>query len=279
MPNSATPPIRERASLVDHEPSRPLHPDVVQELVQVPLTSIEPDPTAFATRVDLRVAAMAQALERDGQINAVHLRDDPAVGLLQVICGHRRIAALRSLGKSHVVAVVHEHLGQEEAWRLAWTDNVDRKTMSALDRKYTVARLMHDGHNQRTVAAMLGVNESVVSRDAAWAKLPDQVRRRVADKGFTFSHAVTLLPFVERPTMQHIESLIDDLKSKPCDVQAFRLRVRKFFAERGGRLTTGARIKGETVTIDTKRFDASAMSAVQRQRLVALLRPILAALE
>jgi ParB/RepB/Spo0J family partition protein len=268
------PDTRTRADLRDHEP-RPLRPDVVQDVVSVPLADIEPGPGEFATRVDLRLAPMVEALTRDGQTNPVHLLSAGNTGPWQILCGHRRIAALRKMGRTHVNAILHQFLATEEAWRLAWTDNADRKTMSANDRMFTVARLLHAGNTQATVAAILGIDRSAVSRDAAWLRLPESVRDRIADIGFTFAHAAALLPFANDARMAKVQDLLAQLKAKPCDAKEFRSRVRKFFVRHGHRPRTGVRMNEAKIVIDRKRFDPTALNAPQRKSLAKELERLL----
>lgn len=275
-----TPPdTRTRAHLADRQPTSPLRPELAAEIVRVPLAAIDLSGGAYATRVDLRRDAMVESLERDGQINPVHLLATSAGVPLEIVCGHRRINALQHMGRPDVLAVVHAGLEPAEAWRLAWTDNQDRKTMSQADRRFTIAKLLHAGHNQATVSAMLGVHKSMVSRDAAWTHLPDSVRRAVGEDGFSFSHASELLPFAAHPRMADAGDLLRTFRKAPVDVPTFRKQVRRFFRPEKPAAVPGLRVAGGRITIDGARFDPSQWSAGQRELALSLLQPVIQALQ
>ena len=99
----------------------PLHATGAVEFI--PLEAIAADPT-FQLREVGDVALLAGSVARLGQLCPVELRpmpgaleDDPVQ--FQVVAGFRRLAAVRLLSRSRVLARVHERLDDEDAWALA----------------------------------------------------------------------------------------------------------------------------------------------------------------
>ena len=99
----------------------PLHATGAVEFI--PLEAIAADPT-FQLREVGDVALLAGSVARLGQLCPVELR--PLPGALegdpiqfQVVAGFRRLAAVRLLSRSRVLARVHERLDDEDAWALA----------------------------------------------------------------------------------------------------------------------------------------------------------------
>ncbi len=99
----------------------PLHATGAVEFI--PLEAIAADPT-FQLREVGDVALLAGSVARLGQLCPVELR--PMPGALegdpvqfQVVAGFRRLAAVRLLSRSRVLARVHERLDDEDAWALA----------------------------------------------------------------------------------------------------------------------------------------------------------------
>ncbi|MBK9519101.1 MAG: ParB N-terminal domain-containing protein [Anaeromyxobacter sp.] len=99
----------------------PLHATGAVEFI--PLEAIAADAT-FRLREVGDVALLAGSIARLGQLGPVELRplagaaeDDPAQ--FQVVAGFRRLAAVRLLGRTRVLARVHDRLDDEDAWALA----------------------------------------------------------------------------------------------------------------------------------------------------------------
>lgn len=66
------------------------------------------------------VAALAKEIEADGQIEAIILCDHPTERGFQVVHGHRRLAALRLLGRTHAVCDFKPTMTPEQADRICF---------------------------------------------------------------------------------------------------------------------------------------------------------------
>jgi ParB family transcriptional regulator, chromosome partitioning protein len=87
----------------------------------VPLDAVSVDPT-FRLREVGDVSALAASIARLGQLVPIELRALPGAGdgpvRFQVVAGFRRLAAVRLLGRSRVLARVHARLDEDDAFSL-----------------------------------------------------------------------------------------------------------------------------------------------------------------
>jgi len=90
------------------------------------------------------IERLAQNLARLGQLFPVDLRLKPP-DRFQVICGFRRVAALRFLQRDQVVARLHTGLSDEEALLMALSAAIDQEPVSKEELAEARARLEMDG--------------------------------------------------------------------------------------------------------------------------------------
>jgi ParB-like chromosome segregation protein Spo0J len=106
---------------VEHVPrnTAPAHATGTVEFV--PFAAIVDDVT-FRLREEGDVSALAASIGRLGQLAPVELRAlpdaAPEAPRYQVVAGFRRLAALRMLFRERVLARIHEHLEDDDAWAL-----------------------------------------------------------------------------------------------------------------------------------------------------------------
>jgi ParB/RepB/Spo0J family partition protein len=262
--------VRSRAGLRDHQPDAPLRPAVVAEEVLVNLDAIDLEDDRYAMRLRVEATDLATELAADGQINAVHL-EGSSPGRYRILAGFRRITAARSLGWTEIRAVVHHNLSAEEAWRLAWKDNAERRSLKQADRWWVVGRLLAAGRNQKTVAALLGVSPPTVSRDAAWLRLPASVRNLVGEHGFTIGHALALVPGLSAHPGVDVEPLLRAYRQDPCNVSDFERRVRAFYRRTAPRRPSGVRMDAMSLRINEQKLDLEALGEEEARGLLARL--------
>lgn len=124
----------------------PLHATGAVEFV--PLSAISADAT-FRLREPGDVSALAASVARLGQLAPVELRPLPGAGdgpvRWQVVAGFRRLAAVRLLSRSRVLARVHARLDEEDAWSLALCQALLGEPYQAAELEALRARLAATG--------------------------------------------------------------------------------------------------------------------------------------
>jgi hypothetical protein len=119
---------------LEHRTSAPAHATGAVEFVR--LDEIAEDPQ-FQLREPGDVSDLATSLGRLGQLDPVELRlrAGTAEGepRWQVVAGFRRIAALRLLQRDQVLARLHDHLADEDAWALALSQALLTEPLGAME--------------------------------------------------------------------------------------------------------------------------------------------------
>ena len=108
-------------------------------------------------------AALADSIRERGQLVPVLLRPHPvAPGHFQVAYGHRRVQALRELGRP-VRAIIRD-LTDEQLVVAQGKENSDRKDLSFIERAAFAAKLEDRKFGRETIMAALSVDKTELSR-------------------------------------------------------------------------------------------------------------------
>jgi ParB/RepB/Spo0J family partition protein len=102
-----------------------------------------------------RLQELAESINQTGILHPLIVRVAPDLGYYQLICGHRRLEAAKSLGMKEVpcqvIAVADE---QVESYRLI--ENLHRKDLSSLDEATMINQLLLRGHSYEQASELLG---------------------------------------------------------------------------------------------------------------------------
>lgn len=131
---------------LEHRTSAPAHATGAVELVR--LEEIAED-AQFQLREPGEVSDLATSIGRLGQLDPVELRlrSEAAAGgpRWQVVAGFRRIAALQLLQRDRVLARLHDHLADEDAWALALSQALLTEPLGAVELEALRERLRSVG--------------------------------------------------------------------------------------------------------------------------------------
>ena len=114
------------------------------------------------------VTSLAKSIEERGLISlplvaAVDI-DDPDTQYV-LIAGHRRVAALRQLGRESIPVLVDEKVSDAaEVLAIQWAENTERKDLSAFEQIEVAWDLKLEGLKQAEVAAIMGLDKKDVSQ-------------------------------------------------------------------------------------------------------------------
>ncbi len=128
--------------------SRPIH--VEQALLS--LEELDGD-DAFRLREEGDVSRLAQDIARLGQLFPVDVRVRGE--RFQLVCGHRRVAALRFLQRDKVLARIHSELSDEDALLVALADGLDAVPLSPDELGALRERLAKEGRLGPAASDML----------------------------------------------------------------------------------------------------------------------------
>ena len=104
-----------------------------------------------------------------------------AEGRFTIIEGHRRVRALRKLGRATVKAMVVDKNEALDLYKLAFDLNTQRDSQTIFDNAMAWRELLVEGQveSQQALAAFLGIDETTVSMTLSVAHLPEEVLREM----------------------------------------------------------------------------------------------------
>ena len=151
---------------VEREAAKALSQQIASGQSVIEIDTVLIDPSIVPDRMqygDEHHAALVESIRANGQLVPVLLRPHPAsAGRFQVAYGHRRVRALRELGR-HVRAVVRE-LSDDELVVAQGKENSDREDLSFIERASFAATLEDRGFGRETIMAALSVDKTELSR-------------------------------------------------------------------------------------------------------------------
>jgi ParB/RepB/Spo0J family partition protein len=234
-------------------------PTKAAEYLQLPIDQVAPAP-GFNNRRSLGdLAELAASIKSVGLLQPLLVRkvesalDRDVVGYF-IIAGHRRHAAAKLAGLSHVDAKV---VDQDEKARLEslLVENLHRLDIDPLEEADGYKRLLAFGLKQKDIAAKVGRSEAHVSKRLALLELPAEVHQLVLAGKVRLADALELLPYVKEPEV--IAETLKNVKESIANGWGFRIEdhargaKHRLEQERKRRVVLD-RLKAEKVSLVTK---------------------------
>lgn len=179
-------------------------------------TSVEIDrvhPADDNVRVELTdLDGLADSIREVGILQPLLLQPHPSIdGHYRIIAGHRRHAAARLAGLTHVPFVsytitVNEHASEVMRVLAMAAENLQRVDLSVIEEARTFDRLRTAGLSQRKIAAAVGKTQAHVSRRLSLLELPERAQQLVDTGRITLEEGVEL----GRLTADELTELLDD---------------------------------------------------------------------
>ncbi len=143
---------------------------------------------------DETLRELADSIKRHGVLQPLLVRpakDNP--GNYEIIAGERRWRAAQLAGQ-HEVPVIHMEVSEEEAFRIALIENLQREDLDILDEANGYQAMIDTfGYTQEQLAEALGKSRSHVTNMLRLRKLPDAVLLRLHAGHISMGHARALL--------------------------------------------------------------------------------------
>jgi ParB/RepB/Spo0J family partition protein len=144
-------------------------------LIEVPLIDL-----VESQRLKLRdefpdIEGLAADIERHGQTTPAFVRP-LANQRYELISGYRRRAALEYLNRETILARLFPDISDEEAERLAISENFQREELSDLEKARMCLRLKEQGLKVKEISELLGRKGRTVSLYLAVGRAPEKIR-------------------------------------------------------------------------------------------------------
>lgn len=219
------------------------------QLIQIPLHRIEDNP--WQTRHSLDpdyIEQLASDIRRNGLLHAPSGRIANQSGELvrlsgmepwriqrtletnpdlrvQLAIGHNRKAAYELLAKEDKIYLTLPmqiiQYGDEEMARLAWSENHQRKDLSAVEEARAIQRVIDDfGWTQEQAAEQLGLGRTTITNKLRLLQLPEELLDRIHAGRISERQAMALLPIYNapEPVRQRMNAPKVGWATKPEDV-------------------------------------------------------------
>jgi ParB family chromosome partitioning protein len=157
------------------------------EIASIVSNQLQPRKTISPDRIE----ELASSISEKGVIQPVIVRSKK--GSFELIAGERRLRAAKSLGFTHIPAIVRE-AEDVESLQLALIENLHREDLNPLEEAQAYEQLATEfGLSQEKIAQLVGKKPSSVSNMLRLLKLPEEIKSALRKGLITMGHARTIL--------------------------------------------------------------------------------------
>lgn len=253
----------------------PQSPDA-DAIVLLALADLDPSDEAYRFRLALSgVEGLAEDIHAHGQDFPIVVRPATAgPAPYQLICGFRRVAALRHLGATHARAVVRS-LDDDAALRLAWSENEARRSYSDLDRAHAVFKARREGWTLLQLETLFSLKKSQLQRLSLLATCPAPIQEALAAGHLRSTHALVLIDLQRRYPDMDLDHWLQVTLDESLSVRDLRRRVHATYDPPRRPLV---RLEGDTLAFTSRTIAVASLAADERADLIAELEAALNAL-
>jgi len=169
----------------------PSKPKGIEELIEIPLEQVRPNPRqARKVFAEEKIAELAASIAEHGLVQPVVVRR--VDGGYELVSGERRWRAYRSLGRETIPAIVRE-MGDLDATAALLIENIQREDLSPLEEAEAFRRLIDEFKlTQEELARRVGKSRAAITNALRLLSLPADVRAMLAEGRISAGHARAL---------------------------------------------------------------------------------------
>jgi ParB family chromosome partitioning protein len=176
-------------------------------VLQVAIEDIEANRKQPRKRfVDSSLNELAESIRQHGLMQPIVVRR--LGGGYEIVAGERRWRAAQLAGLKQVEVVVKE-LAEQDVFLWALIENIQREDLNPIEEAEAYKQIIDDRSlTQEQVAEMVGKDRSSVANALRLLRLPDRVRKMVADGALSMGHARALLSLGDPDEMTKVAQAI-----------------------------------------------------------------------
>lgn len=174
------------------------------------------DPNPWQPRVHMRGTAFNELKDSIDKVGLIEVPSARAVdGRYQLAFGHRRLAAVKSLGWKTMPLLVR-HISDQDMALIALEENRRRKDLTPLEEARAVKKILDDFNLMRQTALgeKLGIAQETISNMLRVLALPDPILQLVDEDKLTFTDAKELLCLRGRDGHMHENQMREAAKHR-----------------------------------------------------------------
>ena len=197
------------------------------------LSALDLDKDKFNLRADLEDDTFADSIRDNGQLVAIAVRRIPDSERFEVLDGWRRVTALKKLDKEQVLAVVHDDLDDDAAYRFVLDVNLNQESYGGVDLINAALRMQRDGKTVDEVAELCGVSKRTAEHRLSAAKLTDEIKAKLdSEEHLHVHHLAAIAAAARRDKNIDVEDWVKKCVSKKLSVRALRESLAEESADR-----------------------------------------------
>ncbi|MFZ1730512.1 MAG: ParB/RepB/Spo0J family partition protein [Bacteroidota bacterium] len=216
---------------VSIEPTEETRDDGIatEVLKHIEVANIDPNPYQPRLEFDPQeLRELAQSIQENGLIQPVTVRRWE--GKFQLISGERRLRACKQAGIEFIPAYIRKVDTAEEMIELALIENIQRKTLNAVEIANSYQQLVEVyGHSPEQIAQSVGKDRSTVVNFIRLLKLPKRILSSLQKNEISMGHARALITLPdetaqlrtwqrilrEELSVRKVEELVNSIYHKP----------------------------------------------------------------
>ncbi|MFN2442204.1 MAG: ParB/RepB/Spo0J family partition protein [Thermoanaerobaculia bacterium] len=169
---------------------------------EIAIAKIDPNPSQPRKYFDeTLIAELAESIREHGVVQPVLLSRKGDRYML--IAGERRFRAARQAGLTTIPAVVKEGATQSDILQIALIENIQRADLNPIEEAVAYRQLHDEFHlTQEEIARRVGKERSTIANALRLLKLPDPVKKLVANGQLSMGHARALLAVSDRKKLE-----------------------------------------------------------------------------
>lgn len=173
-------------------PERPEAPETAEEVLQVPVDQIDPNPLQSRTVFQAdRLQELAQSIKANGVIQPLVTRRRE--GRYQLVAGERRWRASKIAGLTKVPVIVQE-LSDEQLLEVTLIENIQREDLTPIEVAHAFERLVRDlGLSHEEIARRTGKDRSTITNMLRLLRLPADLQQLLSEHRLSMGHARAIL--------------------------------------------------------------------------------------
>jgi len=201
-------------------------------IVQIAIDDIDGNP--YQTRTYFDEAALndlAESIKTQGVLQPIVVRPSKPDGRYFLVLGERRLRASKLAGKATVPAIV-KRVNEQQAAELTVIENLQRQDLNCIEQGEAFRVLSVDFRlTQQQIAERVGLSRESVANYMRILKLPESVRKHLANGTIRFSEARELLRLEND---DEVTKLADELVNRSMQINQLRDRITEIQERRFG---------------------------------------------
>jgi ParB family transcriptional regulator, chromosome partitioning protein len=182
------------ALLGDGEPDTRDSAETNSRLRNLPVAFLRPNPLQPRRNFDEgELKSLAVSIAEKGVLQPILVRPTATRDVYEIIAGERRWRAAQ-IAKLHEVPVIIRPFSDAQSLEVAIIENVQRSDLTAIEEAAAYQELMNRfQYTQEQVSEVIGKSRSHVANTLRLLKLPDSVKKLIAEGKLTAGHARALI--------------------------------------------------------------------------------------